>query len=177
MSDAPRIMARLVPNRSMLTVMFLGMVMFTAAAAGALLTVDAEQLRQGSTFIRLSLWGALVACPVFGADMLARLVRRTPTVVATEEGLVLRSTLGFTPPIPWRRIAAFRPVIISKKPYLGIYLDDPRETLAGFGAWMQMMHVRSLDTGAANIVLRAYQIGVAPEGAAEVLERIREERS
>jgi hypothetical protein len=172
-SGAPVILARFMPYRIMLGVMFLGMVMFTVAAAGVLLNVDPEKLRQGSTFIRLSLWGALVLCPVFGVDMLVRLVRRTPTVVAAEDGLALRSILGFAPAIPWKRIVAFRPVVISKKTYLGIYLDDPRDTLTGFGTWMQLMHVKSLDKGAANIVFRSFQLGVAPEKAAEVLERIR----
>ena len=176
MSDAPKILARFVPNRIMLVVMFLGMVMFTVTAGGLLLSVDPEELRQGPTFIRLALWGALVLCPVFGADMLVRLVRRTPTVVATKEGLVLRSTLVFTPPIPWREIAAFRRVTIGRKPYLGIFLDDPRNTLAGLGTWMQMMHVRSHDTGVSNIVFRSFQLGVAPGVAAKVLERIRVER-
>jgi hypothetical protein len=175
-SDAPRILARFVPNRIMLAVMFIGMVMFTVTAGGVLLSVDPEELRQGPTFIRLALWGALVLCPVFGADMAVRLVRRTPTVVATEEGLVLRSTLGFTPPIPWREITAFRPVTLGRKPYLGIYLDAPRDTLAKLGTWMQMMHVKSHDTGAANIVFRSFQLGARPVEAAEVLERIRVER-
>ncbi len=176
MSDAPVILARLVPYRIKLVVMFLGMVMFTVAAAGVLLTIDPEALRQAPTLVRLALWGSLVACPVFGVDMAVRLVRRTPTVVATEEGLVLRSTLGFTTPIPWREITAFRPVTIGRKPYLGIYLDDPRVTLTGLGTWMQMMHVKSLKTGAANIVFRSFQLGVAPEKAADLLERIRAKR-
>ena len=176
MSDAPVILARFVPHRGKLVVMFLGMVMFTVAAAGVLIGIDPEALRQGPTLIRLALWGALVLCPVFGADMLARLVRRTPMVVATEEGLVLRSTLGFTPPIPWREIAAFSPVTIGRKPYLGIYLDAPRETLGRFGTMMQLMHVRSHGTGAANIVFRAFQLGASPAEAAEVLERVRKER-
>jgi len=175
-SDAPEILARFVPHQGKLAVMFLGMVMFTAAAAGVLLTIDPEALRQAPTLVRLGLWGSLVLCPVFGADMLARLVRRTPMVVATEEGLVLRSTLGFTPPIPWREIVAFRPVTIGRKPYLGIYLDAPRETLGRLGTWMQMMHVKSHGTGAANIVFRAFQLGARPEQAAEVLERVRKER-
>ena len=176
MSDASKMLARFVPYRSKLVVMFLGMVMFTVAAAGVLLTIDPEALSQAPTLIRLGLWGSLVLCPVFGADMLARLVRRTPTGVATEEGLVLRSTLGFTTPIPWREITAFRPVTIGRKPYLGIYLDDPRGTLGGFGTMMQMIHVKSHQTGAANIVFRSFQLGVTPEQAAEVLERIRAKR-
>jgi len=172
-SGAPVILARFVPYRIKLVVMCLGMAMFTAAAAGVLLTIEPEALRQAPTLIRLGLWGSLVACPVFGVDMAVRLIRRTPTVVATAEGLVLRSTLGFTSPIPWREITSFRPVTIGRKPYLGIYLDNPNETLAGLGTWMQMMHVRSLKAGGANIVFRSFQIGVTPEQAAEVLERIR----
>jgi len=156
--------------------MVLGMVLFTVAAAGTLLTIDPEELRQGPAFGRQALWIALVLCPVFGADMLARLIRRTPSLVATEEGLVLRSILGFTPPIPWHRIAAFSPVVIGKKAFLGIYLDDPRETLAGFGVGMRLMHVRSHDTRVPNITLRAFHLGANPVEAAEVLERIRVER-
>ncbi len=133
MSGAPVVLARFTPNRGILLGMFLGLVMFTVAAAGTLLTVDPEELRQGPPFGRQALWVALVACPVFAADMLARLIRRTPNLVATKEGLVLRSILGFTPPIPWHRIAGFSPVVIGKKAFLGIYLDDPPETLAGLG--------------------------------------------
>ena len=173
MSGAPVILARFVPYRIKLVVMCLGMVMFTVAAAGVLLTIEPEALSQAPTLVRLGLWGSLVACPVVGVVIAVRLIRHTPTVVATAEGLVLRSTLGFTSPIPWREITAFRPVTIGRKPYLGIYLDNPRETLAGLGTWMQMMHVRSLKAGGANIVFRSFQIGVTPEQAAEVLERIR----
>ena len=119
---------------------------------------------------------ALVACPVFAADMLARVIRRTPNLVAPGEGLVLRSILGFTPPIPWNRIAAIGPVVIGKKAYLGIYLDDPPETLAGLGIGMRLMHVRSHAAGVPNITLRAIHLGANPLEAAEVLERIRVER-
>ena len=176
MSGAPEVLARFTPNPGLLLGMFLGMAMFTVAAAGTLLTVDAEALRQGPAFGRQALWLVLVACPVFGADMLARLIRRTPNLVATEEGVVLRSILGFTPPIPWPRISAITPVVIGKKAFLGIYLEDPRETLAGFGIGMRLMHVRSHDTRVANITLRAFHLGANPVEAAGVLERIRVER-
>jgi hypothetical protein len=156
--------------------MFAGMAMFTVAAAGTLLTVDAEALRQGPAFGRQALWLVLVACPVFGADMLARIIRRTPNLVATGEGLVLRSILGFTPPIPWRRIAAIGPVVIGKKVFLGIHLEDPSKTLAGFGMGMRLMHVRSHAENVPNITLRAHSLGANPVEAAEVLERIRVER-
>ncbi len=170
------VLARFVPSRGILLGMFLGLVMFTVAAAGTLLTVDAEALSQGPAFGRQALWVVLVACPVFAADMLARLVRRTPNLVATEEGVVLRSILGFTPPIPWRLIAAFSPVVIGKKAFLGIYLDDPPATLAGFGIGMRLMHVRSHAVAVPNITLRAHHLGANPVEAAEVLERIRVER-
>ena len=173
MSDAPKVLARFTPNRGLLLGMFLGMVMFTVAAAGTVLTIDPEALRQGPPFGRQALWLVLLACPVFAADMLARLVRRTPNLVATEEGLVLRSILGFTPLIPWNRIAAFSPVVIGKKAFLGIYLDDPPETLAGLGVGMRLMHVRSHATEVPNITLRAHHLGANPVEAAEVLERIR----
>ena len=176
MSDASKMLARFVPYRSKLVVMFLGMVMFTVAAAGVLLNIDPEALSPAPTLIRLWRWASLVLRSVFGSYSLALRGRRPPPVVPAAAGLVLRSTLGFTTPIPWREITSFRPVTIGRKPYLGIYLDDPRETLTGLGTWMQLMHVKSLKTGAANIVFRSFQLGVAPEKAADVLERIRAKR-
>ncbi|MFQ5565306.1 MAG: hypothetical protein ACE5EU_02985 [Paracoccaceae bacterium] len=173
MSDAPVVLARFTPHRGILAGMFLCLVMFTVAAAGTLLTVEPEDLQHGPPFGRQALWVVLVACPVFAADTLARLIRRTPNLVATEEGLVLRSILGFTPPIPWSRIAAIGPVVIGKKLYLGINLDDPRRTLAGFGTGMRLMHVRSHAENVPNITLRAFHLGANPVEAAEVLERIR----
>ncbi len=170
------VLARFVPHRGKLVATFLGLVMFMAAAVYVMVAIGPEELRKGSGFGRLVLWAVLVGCPVFAADVLARLVRRTPTVVAVEEGLVLRSVLGFSMPIPWREIGAFRPVIMGKKPYLAIYLDDPVGTFARLGTLTRLMHAKSHAAGVPNIVFRAIHLGVSPAEAAEVLERIRRER-
>jgi len=156
--------------------MLAGLAMFTVAAAGLLLTEKSEDMEQGLGFARLSLWLVLVACPVFAVDTWVRLTRRTPSLVATEEGLVFRSILGFSPPIPWREIDLIAPVLIGKKLYLGIYLNNPNATLTGFGTGMRLIHVRNHAAGDANIAVRAFRLGVNPIEAAGVLERIRTER-
>ncbi len=170
------VLARFVPHRGKLVATFLGLVMFMAAAVYVMIDIGPEALRDGSGLGRLVLWAALLGCPVFAADALARIVRRTPTVVAVEEGLVLRSVLGFSEPIPWREIGAFRPVIMGKKPYLAIYLDDPVGTFARLGILTRLMHAKSHSAGVPNIVFRAIHLGVSPAEAAEVLERVRGER-
>ncbi len=170
------VLARFVPHRGKLVATFLGLVMFMAAAVYVMIDIGPEALRKGSGLGRLVLWAVLVGCPVFAADALARIVRRTPTVVAVEEGLVLRSVLGFSAPIPWREIAGCRPVIMGKKPYLAIYLDDPVGTFARLGTWTRLMHAKSHAPGVPNIALRAIHLGVSPAEAAEVLERVRGER-
>ncbi len=176
MSDAPVILARFVPHRGKLVVTFLGLAMFMAAAVYLMIAIGPQALRNEAGLWRLALWAVLLGCPVFGADALARIVRRTPTVVAVGEGLVLRSVLGFTGPIPWREIGAFRPVIMGKKPYLAIYLDDPAGTFGRLGVLARLMHAKSHAAGVPNIVFRAIHLGVSPAEAAEVLERIRGER-
>ena len=87
------VLARFVPHRGKLVATFLALVMFMAAAIYVMIDIGPEALRNGSGLGRLVLWAALLGCPVFAADALARIVRRTPTVVAVEEGLVLRSVL------------------------------------------------------------------------------------
>ncbi len=171
-----RILARFVPQRVNLVVTFLGLVMFMAAAVYVMIEIGPEQLRHEVGLWRLALWAVLVGCPAYAADTLARLVRRTPNVVATGKGLVFRSVLGFSAPIPWREIGAFRPAIMGKKPYLAIYLDDPVGTFARLGTWTRLMHAKSHAAGVPNIVFRAIHLGVSPAEAAEVLERIRVER-
>jgi hypothetical protein len=171
------VLASFGPGRGKLAVIFLGLVLFTVAAAYVLLTIDPSDLAQASSFMRLALWAVLVLCPVFAADTLARLVRRTPTVVATGEGLVFRSIIGFSAPIPWCEIGAFRPVIIGKKPWLAIYFDDPVGTFSRLGIWTRLMHAKSHAAGAPNITFRAISLGVSPAEAAAVLEGIRCRRS
>ena len=170
------VLARFVPERGKLVITFLGLLMFMVAAIYMMIAIGPEELRNGSGFGRLALWAALVLCPVFAADTLARIVRRTPSVVATGEGLVFRSVLGFSAPIPWPEIAGFRPVIMGKKPYLAIYLDDPVRTFARLGVWTRLMHAKSHAAGVPNIVFREIHLGVSPAEAAAVLEGIRLER-
>jgi len=171
-----RILARFTPRRGLLAGMFLCLVMFTVGAAGALLTADPEELSKGPAFARQALWVVLVLCPVFAADMAARIIRRTPNLVATGEGLVFRSILGFSPPIPWSEIANIGPVVMGKKLYLGIQLEDPIATFARFGTGMRLMHAKSHAPGVPNITFRAIHLGVSPVEAAELLEEIRQEK-
>jgi hypothetical protein len=170
------VLARFVPDRGKLVVIFLGLVMFMAAAVYAMIAIGPQQLRAEVGLWRLALWAVLIGCPIFAADTLARIIQRTPTVVATGEGMVFRSVLGFSAPIPWREISGFRPVIMGKKPYLAIYLDDPVRTFARLGVWTRLMHAKSHAAGVPNIVFRAIQLGVSPAEAAAVLEGIRLER-
>jgi hypothetical protein len=172
-----RVLASFAPHRGKLLVTFLGLVMFTAAGAYVLLAVEPEQIRAAlgvGEFGRLALWAVLVLCPVFAVDALARIMRRTPNVVATGEGLAFRSIAGFSEPIPWREISGVRAVFISKKPYLAIYIDDPNGVFGRMGTWTRLMHAKSHAAGVPNITLRAIQLGVSPAEAAEVLEGIRE---
>ena len=108
------------------------------------------------------------------ADMLARIIRRTPTVVAIDDGLVLRSALGFSAPIPWPEISGFRSMIMGKKPYLAVYLDNPNGTFGRMGAASRLMHAKSHAAGVPNIAFRAIHLGVSPAVAAAVLEGIRQ---
>jgi hypothetical protein len=169
------VLARFAPRRAILVVTFLGLLLFTAAAAFVLLSLDPADLEQASTFGRVALWAVLAGCPVFAADALARIVRRTPTVVATAEGLVLRSVLGFSAPIPWGEIGAIRAVIMGKKPWLAIYLDDPVGAFSRLGSVSRLMHAKSHAPGVPNIAFRAISLGVGPAEAAAVLEGIRRE--
>jgi hypothetical protein len=161
----------------MLIGIFLCLVMFTAAAAITLLTVPPDQMAGQSWFGRLSLWLVLVFCPVYAADTLARLIRRTPTVVATEDGLVFRSLAGFSEPIPWDEIEAIGPAVTGKKLYLAIQLKNPRASFARLGIWGRLVFAKSHAQGAPNITFRWFHLGVNPIEAAEVLEKIRVGRS
>ena len=77
------VLARFVPHRGKLVATFLGLVMFMAAAVYVMVAIGPEELRKGSGFGRLVLWVVLLGCPVFAADVLARIVRRTPLGLRT----------------------------------------------------------------------------------------------
>ena len=166
------VLARFTPQRGKLVVMFLGLLMFTGFAAYILLEAEPEALG----LIRYAAWAAVVFCPVYAVDMAVRIVRRTPTVVATEQGLVLRSILGFSAPIPWAEIGEFRQVIMGKRPWLAVYLEDPRATFGRMDFGSRLMHARSHAAGVPNLTFRAIQLGVSPDEAAKELERIRKGR-
>lgn len=153
-----------------------GLVLFAVAAVTALLTADPATLGEGLTVPRVSLWLVVVLCPVFAVDAVIRMVRRTPSMVATEEGVLLRSIMGYTDPIQWHEIKAFVPEVISKKLWLAIYLSDPGETLAGYSLVTRLLHVRSHDEDAPNITLRRYQLGMDPIEAAKMLNDLLEKQ-
>ncbi|MDH3669303.1 MAG: hypothetical protein OEN23_20505 [Paracoccaceae bacterium] len=171
-----QILARFVPHRGLTAGMFAGLVLFAIAAVLALMNADAADLGEGVTIVRISLWTIVVLCPVFAIDQFFRLVRGSPTLVATSDGIVMRSILGFTDPIPWAEIDEFAPVVISKKLCLGIFLTDPRRTLADYSMMMRFMHVRAHDPGEANIAYRWIHLGRSPVEAAEVLQPILEQQ-
>jgi len=167
-----KVLASFTPSRAKQVVMFLGFVMFAAAAAYVLLAAEPGALG----LIRYAIWAALVICPVYAVDTLARIVRRTPTVVATTEGLVFRTILGFSRPIPWAEIGEFRPVIMGKKPWLAVFLEDPRATFAAMDAGSRLLLAKSHTAGVPNIALRAIQLGVGVEEASATLEKVRKSR-
>ncbi|NIP74702.1 MAG: hypothetical protein GTN90_01370, partial [Xanthomonadales bacterium] len=76
---------------------------------------------------------------------------------------------------PWDEIAEFAPVVLSKKLCLGIFLKDPRRTLADYSMLMRLMHVRNHDPGEANIAYRWIHLGRNPVEASEVLQQILEQ--
>jgi len=115
-----KVLARFTPKRGMQIGIFICLVMFAVAAAFTLLTVPPEQMVGDFSFSRISLWLVVVLCPVYAVDTLARIIRRTPTVVATEAGLVFRSLASFTEPIPWDEIEAIGATVMGKKLYLAI---------------------------------------------------------
>jgi hypothetical protein len=172
-----RVLARFTPKRGMQIGIFLCLVMFTLAAAATLLVVPPERMAGDSWFGRVSLWLVVVLCPIYAADTLARIVRRTPTVVATEAGLVFRSLAGFTQPIPWSEIEAIGATVMGKKLYLAIQLKDPRASFARLGTWGRLVFAKSHARNVPNITFRAIHLGANPIEAAEVLEGIRAERA
>ena len=165
------------PKRWFLGITLAGLVMFLLATVGALLQGPPEGAGEGALLGRLALWGVVVVTPLFIADTARRLLGRLPTLVADEEGIRLRSVLGFTPAIRWDEIAAIEPVVISRKLWLAIALRDPAKSLGRWGTLMRIIHVRSHQEGAANITLRAAQLGANPVEAAGILEKLWRERS
>ena len=169
-----RVLARFVPQWWIQAGLAAGLVLFAAAAVTALLTADPAALGEGATVARVCLWLVVVLCPVFAVDAVARLIRRTPTLVATDEGVSMRSILGYTDPIPWGDIQAFVPEVISKKLWLAIYLRDPGHTLADYSILTRLLHVRTHDEDAPNITLRRYQLGMNPIEAVQLLNELLE---
>ena len=163
------ILASFTPSRAKMVVMFLGQIMFTVFAAYLLLAAEPGSLG----FFRYAIWAALVLCPVYAVDLLLRILRRTPTIVATDQGLVFRTILGFSAPIPWAQIGEFRSVIMGKKPWLAIYLEDPRATFEAMPLGPRLMLAKSHSPGVPNISFREISLGASPEEAAKVLERVR----
>jgi hypothetical protein len=171
-----RVLARFTPKRGIQIAILICLIMFAVAAAFVLLTVSPEQMAGDSGLGRISLWLVVVFCPVYAVDTAARIIRRTPTVVATEEGLVFRSLAGFTEPIPWGEIEVIGPAVMGKKLYLAIQLKNPRASFARLGAWGRLVFAKSHAQGVPNITFRAIHLGVNPMEAAELLERIRVEQ-
>lgn len=167
-----RVLARFTPKRAMQIGIFLCLVMFTLAAAVTLLSVPPEQMAD-SGFGRVSLWVVVVLCPIYAVDTLARIIRRTPTVVATEAGLVFRSLAGFSEPIPWGEIEAIGAATMGKKLYLAIQLKDPRASFGRLGFWGRLVFAKSHAENVPNITFRWMHLGVSPIKAAEELEEIR----
>jgi len=172
-SAGGRVLASFAPKPWILVVTFLGLVLFTATAVIALTMLEPVPGDDWALARRIGLWSAIVFCPAYAWDVWQRLRRKLPSLVATEEGLVFRSILGFTPTIPWSEIEAIGPVVLGKKAYLAVFLADPRRGLAEIGNWQRLMHVRSHSAGEPNITLRGIQIGMNVAEAAKVLERIR----
>ena len=166
-------LASFAPKPWILVVTFLGLALFTATAVIALTMIEPVPEDDWALGRRIGLWAAIVFCPAYAWDVWQRLRRKLPSLVATEEGLVLRSILGFTPTIPWSEIEAIGPMVLGKKAYMAVFLADPRRGLAEFGNWQRVMHVRSHAKREPNITLRGIQIGMDVAEAAKMLDEIR----
>lgn len=173
--NRPGELARFVPDRGMMLVMAAGLVVFSVLAAWALAAAlgEAEGEAGGSGILRAALWAVAVLCPVYGAEMAVRVARGTPTLAATEEGLVLRSLFGASARLRWDEVALVAPVEMGRKLWLAIYLHEPRAVLGRLGLMARVVLVRSHGEGVPNFAFRYYQLGTAPEMAAETLEAIR----
>ena len=173
-----RELVRFVPVPGKMAVMAAGLAVFAALAAWTLFATSAEawQTETGG-IVRAALWVVALLCPLYAADLTVRLARAVPTLVATEDGLVLRAPLGFAPPIRWDEIAGIAAVEMGRKWWLAVYLRDPVATLGRLGLGVRLLHAKSHGPGVPNLAFRAIQLGARPEEAAKVLERLREERA
>ncbi len=170
---AGRVLARFAPKPWVLVVTVLGLALFAATAVVALLMLEPDAADGWELPRRLALWAAIVFCPVYAWDALQRLRHGLPSLVATEEGLVFRSILGFTPPVPWSEIEAIGPAVLGKKLYLAVALHDPGRSLTRFGTLERLLHVRSHAAGQPNITLRGIQLGMNAAEAARTVEEFR----
>ncbi len=127
--------------------------------------------------LRGALWAVAVLCPVYGAEIAVRVARGTPTLAATEEGLVMRSIFGASALVRWEDIARIAPVEMGRKPWLAVYLHDPVATLARLGLGARVVLAKSHAEGVPNFAFRSLQLGTSPERAAETLEPIRQARA
>ena len=170
-----RELARFVPERGKLAVMVAGLVIFTGLAAWLLWITPGEAWEaEGNGVLLAALWAVALACPVYALDLALRLARGTPTVAATEEGLVLRAAFGVSAFVSWDDIEIIAPVEMSRKLWLGIYVRRPVETLERLGLPARLTLVKSHAEGVPNFAFRAIRLGTSPEKAAETLERIRQ---
>ncbi|HUF86295.1 MAG TPA: hypothetical protein VMM59_02845 [Thermohalobaculum sp.] len=168
-------LARFAPAPGKLAVMAVGLAVFAGLAVWVLWITPAEAWQeQGSLVVRVALWGVALICPVWAADLALRLVRGTPTLAATADGLVLRAGFGARAALGWDEIALVAPVEMGRKFWLAIYLRAPRAALGRLGLLARLMLVKSHGEGVPNFALRYYQLGVAPETAAGALEAIRQ---
>jgi hypothetical protein len=167
-------LARFAPAPGKRAVMAGGLAVFAGLAAWVLWLTPAEAwAAEGAGVVRLALWGAAVLCPLWAADYAVRLARGTPTLVASAEGLEARAAFGATARLRWQEISLIAPVEMGRKRWLAVYLVTPRETLGRLGLLSRIMLARSHGEGVPNLAFRAFQLGVAPEQAAETLEHIR----
>lgn len=170
-------LAGFAPARGKLTVLVAGLLAF-AGLAGWVLWITPAEAWAGEVpgILQVALWAAATLCPLCAADHAVRLLRHTPTLVATPEGLALRGAFGVAARLRWQEISLIAPVEMGRKVWLAVYLNQPHATLGHLGVWTRLILVKSHAEGEPNFALRAIQLGAAPEHAAEALERIRQGR-
>lgn len=167
-------LARFAPRPGKQVVMVVGLAVFAGFAAWLLWVTPPEAWEaEGTGAVRMVLRAVAILCPLYAADLAARLLRATPTLLATQAGLVFRSALGVKAAVRWEEIAMIAPVEMSRKPWLAIYLHEPRETLARFGLLGRLMLTKSHGEGVPNLAFRTIQLGIRPVEAARALESIR----
>ena len=168
-------LARFVPDRGKMLVMAAGLVVFAVLAAWGLAATPGGAEAAG--LVQAALWAVGVICPVYAAEITSRVARGTPTLVATEERLVLRTAFGVSASLGWREIKLIAAVEMGRKPWLALYLRDPLATLGRLGLAARIGLVRSHGSDVPNFAFRSIQLGARPEEAARVLEGIRHERA